>query len=58
MKAGQAQPVVQVPVADAHVVVDRPEQRLVAQPAVRVVGVLVEVDGVRQQFQRFIQVRA
>ena len=61
MEAGQAQPVVRVAVADAHVVVlvdvDRLEQRLVAQPAVRVVGVLVEVGGVRQQFQRVIEVR-
>ena len=61
MEPREAQPVVRVPVADAHVVVliyvDRLEQGLVAQPAVRVVGVLVEVGGVRQQFQRVVEVR-
>ena len=61
MEARQAQPVVRVAVADAHVVVlvdvDRPEQCLVAQSAVRVVGVLVEVGCVGQQFQRVVEVR-
>ncbi|MCD2115656.1 MULTISPECIES: hypothetical protein [Rhodococcus] len=61
MEAGQAQPVIRVAVADAHVVVlvdvDRLEQRLLAQAAVRVVGVLVEVRGVGQQLQRVIEVR-
>ncbi|WP_260266567.1 hypothetical protein [Propionibacterium freudenreichii] len=61
MEVGQAQPVIRVAVADAHVVVlvdvDRLEQRLVAQAAVRVVGVLVEVRGVGQQLQRVIEVR-
>ena len=38
--------------------VDRLEQRLVAQPAVRVVGCLVDVGRVRQQGQRVIEVRA
>ena len=49
MEAGQAQPVVRVAVADAHVVVlvdvDRLEQRLIDEPPVRVVGVLVDVGG-------------
>ncbi|MFW7414233.1 MULTISPECIES: hypothetical protein [Actinomycetes] len=61
MEAGEAQSVIRVPVADAHVVVlvdvDRPEQCLVAQSAVRVVGVLVEVGCVGQQFQRVVEVR-
>ncbi|WP_195907639.1 hypothetical protein [Actinomyces provencensis] len=60
MEAGQAQPVIRVAVADAHVVVlvdvDRLEQRLVAQAAVRVVGVLVEVRGVGQQLQGVVEV--
>ena len=56
MEAGQAQPVVRVPVADAHVVVDRLEQRLIDEPPVRVVGVLVEVGGVGQQFQGVVEV--
>ena len=55
MEARQAQPVVRVAVADAHVVVlvdvDRLEQRLIDEPTVRVVGVLVDVGGVGQQFQ-------
>ncbi len=53
MEAGKAQPVVRVAVADAHVVVlvdvDRLEQRLIDEPTVRVVGVLVNVGGVGQQ---------
>ena len=43
MEAGDAQPVVRFAVTDAHVVVlvdvDRLEQCLIAQPAVRVIGV-------------------
>ncbi|MGK0721081.1 hypothetical protein [Leucobacter sp. W1478] len=60
MEAGQAQPVVRVAVADAHVVVlvevDRIEQRLIDEPTVRVVGVLVDVGGVGQQFQGVVEV--
>ena len=60
MEAGQAQPVVRVAVADAHVVVlvdvDRLEQRLIDETPVRVVGVLVDVGGVRQQFQGVVEV--
>ncbi|WP_183834724.1 hypothetical protein [Cellulomonas hominis] len=60
MEAGQAQPVVRVAVADAHVVVlvdvDRLEQRLIDEPTVRVVGVLVDVGGVGQQFQGVVEV--
>ena len=55
MEAGQAQPVVRVAVADAHVVVlvdvDRLEQRLVEESTVRVIGMLVDVGRVGQQFQ-------
>lgn len=55
MEAGDAQPVVRVAVADAQVVVlvdvDRLEQRLIDEPTVRIVGVLVDVGGVGQQFQ-------
>ena len=60
MEAGLAQPVVRVAVADAHVVVlvdvDRLEQRLIDEPTVRVVGVLVDVGGVGQQFQGVVEV--
>ena len=58
MEAGQAQPVVRVAVADAHVVVlvdvDRLEQRLIAQPAVRVVSVGIDVgDGSRDDCPKY-----
>ena len=60
MEARQAQPVVRVAVADAHVAVlvdvDRLEQRLIDEPPVRVVGVLVDVGGVGQQFQGVVEV--
>lgn len=62
LQAGVAQSVVRSPVADAHVVVlvdvDRLEQRLVAQPAVRVVGVGIDVGDVGQQLERVIEIRA
>lgn len=62
LQAFDAQPVVRCLVADPNVVVfidvDRLEQRLVAQPTVRVVGRLVDVARVRQQGQRVIEVGA
>ncbi|WP_241698550.1 hypothetical protein [Flaviflexus huanghaiensis] len=61
MEAGQAQSVVRGPVADSHVIilvdVDRLEQCLVTQSAVRVVGMLVQIGCVGQQFQRVVEVR-